>query len=58
MSGISKTMAATAQTQLDQNMSAWKALITVKSLRGAMDLRASLLPKLTLHQNVRNTTVD
>jgi phasin family protein len=39
---ISKTMAATAQTHLDQTMSAWRALITVKSLREAMDLRASL----------------
>lgn len=41
---ISKTMAATAQTQLDQTMSTWKALTTVKSLSEAMDLRASLRP--------------
>jgi hypothetical protein len=39
---ISKTMATTAQAHLDQTMSTWKALITVKSLREAMDLRASL----------------
>jgi hypothetical protein len=39
---ISKTMATTAQTHLDQTMSAWKALTTVKSLKEAADLRASL----------------
>jgi hypothetical protein len=39
---ISKTMATTAQAHLDQTMSSWKALITVKSLREAVDLRASL----------------
>jgi phasin family protein len=39
---ISKSMATTAQAHLDQTMSTWKALITVKSLREAMDLRASL----------------
>jgi phasin family protein len=39
---ISKTMAATAQAHLDQTMSTWKALISVKSLKEAMDLRANL----------------
>jgi hypothetical protein len=39
---ISKTMATTAQAHLDQTMSVWKALISVKSLKEAMDLRASL----------------
>ena len=39
---ISKTMATTAQTHLDQTMSAWKALTTVKSLKEAADLRGSL----------------
>ena len=39
---ISKTMAATTQAHLDQTMSTWKALTSVKSLREAMDLRASL----------------
>jgi phasin family protein len=39
---ISKTMATTAQAHLDQTMSTWKALINVKSLREAMDMRASL----------------
>jgi phasin family protein len=39
---ISKTMAAAAQAHLDQNMATWKALISVKSLKEAMDLRASL----------------
>jgi hypothetical protein len=39
---ISKTMATTAQVHFDQTMSTWKALMTVKSLGEAMDLRASL----------------
>jgi phasin family protein len=39
---MSKTMAAAAQTHLDQTMSNWKALISVKSLKEAMDLRANL----------------
>jgi hypothetical protein len=39
---ISKTMASTAQAHFDQGMSVWKALISVKSLKEAMDLRASL----------------
>jgi phasin family protein len=39
---ISKIMATTAQAHLDQTMSAWKALTTVKSLKEAMDLRADL----------------
>jgi hypothetical protein len=39
---ISKTMASTAQAHLDQTMSIWKALISVRSLKEAMDLRASL----------------
>jgi phasin family protein len=39
---ISKTMAATAQAHLDQTMSTWKALVSVRSLKEAMDLRASL----------------
>jgi hypothetical protein len=39
---IAKTMAATAQAHLDQTMSTWKALASVKSVQGAKDLRASL----------------
>src|ERR1700722_16489198 len=39
---ISKAMAATAQAHLDRTMSNWKALIGVKSLKEAMDLRANL----------------
>ncbi|MDB5400261.1 MAG: phasin family protein [Rhodopila sp.] len=40
---MSKTMAASAQAHLDQSKSTWKALISVKSLKEAMDLRASLM---------------
>jgi hypothetical protein len=39
---ISKTMATTAQVHLDQTMSIWKALMTVKSVSDATNLRASL----------------
>jgi phasin family protein len=39
---ISKAMAAAAQAHLDRTASAWKALISVKSLKEAMDLRTSL----------------
>lgn len=39
---ISKTMAATAQAHLDQTMATWKALISVRSLKEATELRASL----------------
>jgi phasin family protein len=39
---ISKTMAATAQANLDQTMSTWKAMLSIKSLKEAMDLRTSL----------------
>jgi phasin family protein len=41
---ISKTIAETAQAHLDQTMSTWKTLITTKSIKEAMDLRASLSP--------------
>jgi hypothetical protein len=40
--GIAKIMAGTAQAQLDQTMATWKALVSVRSLTEAMDLRASL----------------
>lgn len=39
---MSKTMAAAAQAHLDQTMATWKALVSVRSLKEAMDLRASL----------------
>jgi phasin family protein len=39
---IAKTMAGTAQAHLDQTMSTWKALASVKSLQEATGLRASL----------------
>jgi phasin family protein len=39
---ISKTMAAATQTHLDQSLSSWKALISVKSLKEAMDLQVRL----------------
>jgi phasin family protein len=39
---ISKTIASTAQAHLDQTMSLWKALISVRSLKEAMELQASL----------------
>jgi phasin family protein len=39
---IGKTMMASAQSQMDQTMSTWKALSGVKSLKDAFDLQASL----------------
>jgi phasin family protein len=39
---IAKTLAGTTQAHLDQTMSTWKALASVKSLQEANDLRASL----------------
>jgi phasin family protein len=39
---ISKAMAAITQTHLDQSLSSWKALISVKSLKDAMDLQVNL----------------
>jgi hypothetical protein len=39
---IAKTMAGTAQAHLDQTMSIWKALVSVRSLKEVRDLRASL----------------
>jgi hypothetical protein len=39
---ISKSVAATAQANLDKSMSTWTALVSVKSLREALDLRSSL----------------
>jgi hypothetical protein len=39
---LSKTMASTAQTHLDQTVSVWKALISVRSLKEAMELQANL----------------
>jgi hypothetical protein len=39
---ISKAMAAAAQGHLERTTSAWKALISVKSLKDVMDLRPSL----------------
>ena len=39
---ISKQMAATAQASFDETMSTFKALASVKSLKDAMDLQASL----------------
>ena len=39
---ISKQMAASAQASLDETMSTFKALTSVKSLKDAMDLQSSL----------------
>ena len=39
---LSKQMAATAQTTMDETVSAFKAISTAKSLKEAMDLQASL----------------
>jgi phasin family protein len=39
---ISQTMAATAQARLDQIISTWKALSSVKSLQEAIDLQTGL----------------
>lgn len=39
---LSKSFAATAQAQLDQTVSTWKALAGVKSIKEAMDLQTSL----------------
>jgi hypothetical protein len=39
---ISKTMVATSHSHFDRSVSAWKALIGVKSLKDAMELRRSL----------------
>jgi len=39
---LGKSMAATAQAQLDQTISTWKALSGVKSLKDAFDLQSSL----------------
>ena len=42
MQDLSKSFAATAQAQLDQTVSTWKALAGVKSIKEAMDLQTSL----------------
>jgi len=42
MQDLGKTFAATAQAQLDQTMSTFKALAGVKSLKEAMDLQTNL----------------
>lgn len=39
---LSKTIAATAQAQMEQTMATWKALAGVKSLKEAVDLQTSL----------------
>ena len=39
---LSKQMAATAQASFDETMSTFKAMTSVKSLKDAMDLQASL----------------
>jgi len=39
---IGQTIAASAQGQLERNLSTWKALTGVKSVKEAMDLHASL----------------
>jgi phasin family protein len=42
MQDLSKSLAATAQAQLDQTMATWKALSTVKSLKDVFDLQSNL----------------
>lgn len=42
MQDLSKQMAATAQANLDETMSAFKAMTTAKSLKDAFDLQAGL----------------
>jgi phasin family protein len=41
---ISKTIVAAARAHLDRTMATWTALISIKSLKGAMDWQASLVP--------------
>jgi phasin family protein len=40
---LTKTMATTAQAHLDQTMSIWKAMMTVRSVSEATNLQASLV---------------
>lgn len=42
MQAITQTIAETAQAQLDQTLSTWKALTEAKSMKEAVDLQASL----------------
>jgi phasin family protein len=42
MQAITQTIAETAQAQLDQTLSTWKALTGVKSLKEAIDLQSDL----------------
>ena len=42
MQDLSKQVAATAQASFDETMSTFKALTSVKSLKDAIDLQASL----------------
>ena len=42
MQDMSKNLAATAQSQLDQTVSTWKALAGVKSIKEAIDLQSTL----------------
>ena len=39
---ISQTIAASAQAQLERNLTTWKAMTGVKSIKEAMDLQAHL----------------
>jgi phasin family protein len=39
--GLSKHLAATAQTQMEETMSAFKALTALRSLKDVMDMQAS-----------------
>jgi phasin family protein len=39
---IGQTMAASAQAQLERNLSTWKAMTSVKSVKEAMELHAQL----------------
>jgi phasin family protein len=51
---LSKQMAATAQASFDETMSTFKAMSSVKSLKDAMDLQASLA-RTTLEKTLAET---
>ncbi len=52
---LSKQMAATAQATMDETMSTFRAMATVKSVKEAFDLQATLA-KSTMEKAVAQTT--
>ena len=55
---IGETLAASAQARLERNLSAWKAMAGVKSVKEAMDLHAQLtrVSYETMVSEARNLT--